>query len=100
VLRRMSLHMALRDILRRRASLVAFGSKRTANGIDSRGYCQAPACVFHRRCDKAGKKENAIVEVDEISKPVEYVTDECAKTPKETVWKKVENYVKKATKKL
>jgi len=48
----------------------------------------------------AGKKENAIVEVDEISKPVEYVTDECAKTPKETVWKKVENYVKKATKKL
>jgi len=60
-----------------------------------------PQLVFFiEGATKAGKKENAIVEVDEISKPVEYVTDECAKTPKETVWKKVENYVKKATKKL
>jgi acid stress chaperone HdeA len=55
---------------------------------------------FIEGATRKGKMEDAVISVDEISNPVLWVLDECRKTPKATVWQKVENWVKKEYKKL
>lgn len=54
--------------------------------------------MFIEGVNKAGKKEAAVVELDQLSRPLDFVAVECQKTPKATVWQKVENYVKNVTK--
>lgn len=56
--------------------------------------------MFIEGVNKAGKKEAAVVELDQLSRPLDFVAIECQKTPKATVWQKVENYMKNVTKKL
>lgn len=60
-----------------------------------------PKVVFFiEGATKTGKREDAVLSIDEVSKPVAFVVDECRKTPQVTVWRKVEDYFKSVSKKL
>jgi hypothetical protein len=61
---------------------------------------QPKVVYFIEGATKSGKIEDAMISVDEVSKPVMWVLEECKKTPKETVWKKVENWVKTHSRKM
>jgi hypothetical protein len=41
---------------------------------------------------KAGKPEDAEIDVEELERPVTVVVTECRNTPKATVWEKIEKY--------
>lgn len=56
--------------------------------------------AFIEGANSAGQKEDLVLTVDQVSPVVATVVEECQKTPKATVWQKVENYMRSLKKKI